>query len=126
MPRYQFARAARTPLLDQLIAAGFPPTITVETGEDRCWVTCEPEQFDAVVQVVSRHDAATIDAAMAQAIADQSMIRSLVTATAQTAAGVGLGALTPAQVRSLLAIVLYQAGGVTADGKVKPLAQWAR
>jgi len=49
-------------------------------------------------------------------------------ATAQSAAGVALGALTAAQVRSLLAILLYKAGGVDISNpstpKVKPLNQW--
>lgn len=45
--------------------------------------------------------------------------------TAQSAAGVALTDLTAAQVKSLLAVVLYRLGGVTNDGKVRPLSEWA-
>lgn len=46
--------------------------------------------------------------------------------TAQTAVGVALGNLTQAQIRSLLAIMLYKAGGVNLNSlTVRPLAEWA-
>lgn len=47
--------------------------------------------------------------------------------TAQSCVGVALTALTAAQVRSLLAILLYNAGGVDAATlKVNPLNQWVK
>ncbi|MGN6812191.1 MAG: hypothetical protein ACTHMP_15085 [Thermomicrobiales bacterium] len=52
--------------------------------------------------------------------------RSLVVQTAQTAVGVRYDQLTAAQVRALFAIVLWQAGGLNADGTVRPLAAWVR
>lgn len=67
MPRYPFERPACAALLDQLIAAGFSPDTTVEMDATRCWVTCEPEQYDMVATVVAAHDATAIDAAVAQA-----------------------------------------------------------
>jgi hypothetical protein len=44
--------------------------------------------------------------------------------TAQSAVGVALEDLTQAQIQALLAVVLWQAGGVTPDGKVAPLSAW--
>jgi hypothetical protein len=45
---------------------------------------------------------------------------------AQSAVGISLGSLTTAQVRALMAILLYKVGGVTDDGKVKALNKWAK
>lgn len=46
--------------------------------------------------------------------------------TAQSAAGVALADLTQAQIKSLLAILLWQAGGVDKDGLVRPLGEWVK
>lgn len=46
-------------------------------------------------------------------------------ATAQSAVGVQLNNLTAVQVRSLMVVLLYKAGGVNADGTVKKLSAWA-
>jgi hypothetical protein len=51
-------------------------------------------------------------------------LRNAVLTTAQSAVGVNLTALTANQVRSLLALMLYKAGGVDASGNVKPLTDW--
>lgn len=68
--RYHFDRPARAALLDELIAAGLPATTLVEMDDTQCWVTCDESQYATVAQVVAAHDAAAIDAAAAQAIAD--------------------------------------------------------
>lgn len=57
---------------------------------------------------------------------NRSAARSLVIGIALSSVGKDITALTAAQVRSLMAILLYQAGGLTPDGKVKPLGQWAK
>lgn len=51
-------------------------------------------------------------------------LRNRVLGVAQTAVGIQLDALTPAQVRALMACLLWKAGGLTASGAVKPLDQW--
>jgi len=61
MPRYQFDKAARAALIDQLVAAGFPSTTLVQMDATRCWVTCLPEEFDRAVAVVAAHDALAVD-----------------------------------------------------------------
>lgn len=54
----------------------------------------------------------------------QGQLRTAIVSTAQTAVGVTLNNLTAAQVKALLAILLYKAGGVNNDGTVRPLSQW--
>jgi len=46
--------------------------------------------------------------------------------TAQSAAGKLLSDLTTAERNALLACMLYKAGGVGLDGRVKPIGQWLR
>lgn len=60
----------------------------------------------------------------AQDRADAQTLRQRVVSTAQSAVGVSLDALTPAQVRALLAVLLHKAGGVTSAGAVRPLGEW--
>jgi hypothetical protein len=57
--------------------------------------------------------------------ADQAA-RALVVAAAQSAVGVNIAALTAGQVRALLAVLLYKAGAIDAQGVVQPLAGWAQ
>jgi hypothetical protein len=86
MARYQFAKPARAALLDQLIAAGFPPTTPVEMLGDLCWVTVDPADFARAAAVVAAHDAAALDAATSQAEADDLADRSGAWAAAQNLA----------------------------------------
>ena len=51
-------------------------------------------------------------------------LRNQIITTAQTAVGVQLSALTTVQVRALMAIVLYNQGGVSTTLTVKPLENW--
>lgn len=81
---------------------------------------------DGTINVVLPQWAIDADAAETQDKIDHAAIRALVVSAAQTAVGVSLANLTAAQVRALMAILLYQAGGVTPDGKVRPLGQWAK
>lgn len=66
------------------------------------------------------------DAAQAQEEQDAQALRTLVRNAAQSAVGVGLTNLTAAQVRALLAILLHKEGALDKDGKVRPLADWAK
>ena len=114
--RYEFLRPARAALLDQLIAAGFAATTPVEMDGDparglpgtRCWVTCDPAQFDGVSTVVAAHDAGAHDAAALQDRAadddDRTRLRAASLALMDDyTALVGTGALTAAQQRAMLA-----------------------
>jgi len=53
-------------------------------------------------------------------------LRSKVLALAQSAVGVALNDLTVAQQKALLVALLWRAGGLTPDLKVKPLSEWLR
>lgn len=54
----------------------------------------------------------------------RSAMKSAVLTAAQSAVGVTLPNLTTAQVRALLAVLLWESGAVDGTGKVRPLAQW--
>lgn len=45
---------------------------------------------------------------------------------AQSAVGVQIGSLTNAQVRALLAVLLWKAGGIKEDGTINKLNYWAK
>ena len=62
--------------------------------------------------------------AEAQARTDADTLRARVLAVGQSAVGVSLDALTPAQVRALIALLLWKAGGVADDGTVRALREW--
>lgn len=53
-------------------------------------------------------------------------LRQKVLATAQSAVGVALDQLTTAQRNALIALLLYDAGALDNDGKVRPLGKWVR
>lgn len=69
---------------------------------------------------------AAYDAAQATAQSDAAALRSQVITLAQSAVGVTLANLTAAQVRALVAILLRKEGALSADGTIRPLAQWVR
>lgn len=64
------------------------------------------------------------DAAKAQVDADAAALRAQVISVAQSAVGIVITNLTAAQVRALLAVLLYKNGALTPAGAVKPLAEW--
>lgn len=45
---------------------------------------------------------------------------------AQSAVGIQMDQLTQAQIRALMAIVLWKAGAVAEDGSINPLADWVK
>lgn len=68
--------------------------------------------------------AAILAAAAAAAAAAHNALRQQILNLAQSAVGVQLDQLTAGQRSALTAAMLYLAGGVTQDMKVKPLAEW--
>ena len=107
-------------LIAEYVAAGFRQFssrenefITVEDSNDTA----------AVTAVYNAHDPAKYDAITAQA----ATARNAILTTAQTAVGVTLANLTQAQIKALLACMLYAAGGVDAATlTVKPLNEWVK
>jgi hypothetical protein len=81
-----------------------------------------PQPQPTAVQLQTACDA--YDAREAQAAQDAAALRQQVVTTAQSAVGVAFGNLTAAQVKSLLAVVLYKAGALDKAGVVLPLNSW--
>lgn len=97
--------------------------VDVATGEQvvRALTAEEHVAYDA--QQVAGQQAAQAETTR---LADLAAARALVVQTAAGAVGVRFDALTTTQLRSLLAIVLWQGGALDAAGVVRPLAQWVR
>lgn len=53
-------------------------------------------------------------------------LREQIKTVAQSAVGVAYDQLTAAQVRALVAILLWKQGALNNDGTVKPLGQWVK
>lgn len=64
------------------------------------------------------------DTAAAQAASEAAALRTRVRTTAQSAVGVLITDLTAAQVRALLAVLLWKAGALDKDGKIRALSDW--
>lgn len=83
----------------------------------------------AAARIVDAHDPAALTAAQ-QAAADRAAavgdagLRQAILTTAQSAVGVKLTDLTLAQVKALVAVLLWRRGAITPDGTVAPLGQW--
>ena len=85
------------------------------------WDLPDPQPSEAeLAAAVAAYDAA--EAARRQA--DQ-QLRQQVVALAQSAVGVRVDALTAAQVRALLVVLLRKAGALDNGGTVRPLGEWA-
>lgn len=61
---------------------------------------------------------------VADILAESETVRSRILTLCQSAVGVQLQDLTAAQVKALLAAILWLHGVVDAQGKVRPLASW--
>jgi hypothetical protein len=85
------------------------------------WNLPQAQPTEAELQAAS--DA--YDAAKAQADAAATTLRTQVVNVAQSAVGVVITNLTAAQVRALLAVLLWKNGALTDAGAVRPLGQWA-
>jgi hypothetical protein len=64
------------------------------------------------------------DAAQAQRDTEAAALRQQIITLAQSAVGVRIDNLTAAQVRALVAILLWKGGALDKDGNVRPLGQW--
>lgn len=62
----------------------------------------------------------------AQDAADAAALRQRVRTVAQSAVGVAFDQLTAVQMRALVGILLWEAGALDTDGKVKQLGEWVR
>ena len=92
------------------------PGIVIAYLDDRATPT-DQAQIEAAVR---SFDATQLTPAQQQRVQNLANIR----ATAQSAVGVALIDLTAAQVRSLLACLLYKNHAVSDDGKIRPLPDW--
>ena len=79
----------------------------------------ENETTDLATYFGSEHDMPTVDERTAA-----SALRESVKTIAQSTVGVTLNDLTVLQIKSLVAVLLWQAGGISSDMKVNPLKDW--
>lgn len=108
-------------LLHQELLRALLPVVGVSTDGriDYGRELTQAEQTTAAT-VIAAHNPEAYDAQILAA-------RQTILNTAQSAVGVQLTALTAAQVRALMACMLYAAGGVDAATlTVKPLSEWMR
>lgn len=101
-----------------------PPTredgsVILPEGIESEVVTLTPEQEAFYADLATSGPEATAAEKTAAAA-----LRQQILDLAQSAVGVTLSALTTAQRNALTACLLWKAGGVTNDMKVKALAQW--
>lgn len=92
----------------------------LETGQTLA-VDLTPEEVAA--RDTERAALAAADSADEQI---RSTLRNQVLSVAGSAEGVLLTDLTAAQVKALVAVLLWKAGGLTNDGHVKALNEWVR
>lgn len=85
------------------------------------WNLPAPQPTPAELQAAS--DA--YDVAKASSDAEAQALRAQVVSVAQSAVGIVITNLTAAQVRALVAVLLYKNGALTPAGAVKPLLDWA-
>lgn len=86
------------------------------------WHLPDPQPSDETINAAI----ALYDAAQAQRQADATALRNQVLSLASGAVGKPLNTLVAGEVRALVAILLWQAGGVTGAGIVRPLAEWVK
>lgn len=109
-------------LFEKLIAAGLPIGSATEDGaiSGLPGVSMTDAQQAQFATIIHEHFNPTGYAAATTA-------KNAILAMAQTAVGVTLANLTAAQIKSLMAILLYKEGGVDIKTMaVKPLSEWVR
>lgn len=80
--------------------------------------TANGDDDNTALQLVAAHDTAS-------RTPEQTAINAVRTA-AQSAVGVVYTDLTTAQLRALLAVLIFESGGIDANGAVRPLGQWVK
>jgi len=112
-------------LQDQLWTAGIRPERVSGNG-DTIRLTVPDGTDEAAVQaVVAAHVAAALDAAAAQRAQQQTQTRAAIVATAQSAVGKPLDALTATERNALVTVLLWRFGAITPQGTVAALDKWA-
>ena len=86
------------------------------------WNLPQPQPTEAEINAASAAYNATQTAAQTEA----TTLRQQIVTTAQSAVGVSITALTAAQVRALVALLLWKEGAIKADGTIRPLAEWVK
>lgn len=86
------------------------------------WKDARPVPTDAQLQTAW----AAYEAGLAQASSDAQAARTALLTAAQGTVGIALDQLTLAQLRALVGCLLYKEGALTADVKIRPLAQWVK
>lgn len=93
--------------LRSIAAADWPPPLPTD-----------PTQAESDAAIAAR------EAAKQQAESDAAALRQKIVTLAQSAVGLSVDTLTAAQTRALVAVLLWQAGALTRNGTVRPLAEW--
>ena len=91
--------------------------LTVETTPTQARVTFPADQPPRpVLDIIAAHDPT--------AATDDDRLRARLRLAAASAAGQRLEDLGPAELPALLALLLYRAGGLDPEGRVRPYAEW--
>lgn len=90
-----------------------------ETNQLESIATTPVEIESKIEQFVSRFNTKQIE--YQQLETTQNRIKVLV----QSSVGVDLELLTNAQIKALLAVLLWQRGAIAGDGTIKPLSEWS-
>lgn len=95
--------------------------VNCATGETTFVPLTPDEQTAYDAQQAAALITAVVDA---QAATDRTTTRNAVLTAAGSAVGIGIGSLTAAQVRGLVACLLFKAGAIDKAGVVQPLNAW--
>ena len=111
---------------NSVVCTAYPPNeVEIIMGADAQGKPIEPtsQQAATITATIAAH---TPNLAYFPEEQDAAQARQTLLAAAQSAVGVAVADLTTVQMRALLGVLLYVAGGLDKDTKVKPLAQWVR
>lgn len=86
------------------------------------WNRAEPQPNDAQIDAAITAAKAAAQQAETDAVALKQAVQNL----AQSAVGVVIDQLTAAQRNALIACLLWKAGAIDKDMKIRPLAQWLK
>ncbi len=112
-------------LQDELLAAGIRPERVTSLGDSITIVVPDGADMATVQSVVDAHNPTALDAAAAQRAQQQTQTRAAIVATAQSAVGKALDALTATERNALLSVLLWRLGAITPQATVAPLDRWA-
>ena len=116
-------------LMDELLAA-FPEWLVGEGEDRRCllFMSMNDERDGVKLIVPNEADEKAIEAVVLahdpNKPTEYEILRSKIKATAKSAEGVLLKDLTLGQIKALLAVMLWKAGGVSDDMTINKLGEW--